>query len=315
MSKNIAIIGAGISGMSSAYLLKDRGYNITIFAKAFSPNITSNRAAAFWFPYHIRNDKRGINWCNVSYSFYCNMAGNAETGISMQKLVKVLRKGVTEEESAWIDFMPEGSLRIMNSAELAEDIAKGYEIEVPLIETQIFLPFLQTALTAGGINFIQQEIKELKDLSQKFDVVINCSALGSRELCNDQTIVPVKGQVGLLSPISDMNIYLDNEMPLYIVPRKDAIIVGGTYEEGEETEETQPSIIERLLQNAYNRFPILMQQKVLGSWAGLRPYRPTVRLEREGNTNIIHNYGHGGSGFTLSFGCAGEVAKIVETIN
>src|SRR6266436_9724624 len=102
MSKNIAIVGAGISGMSSAYLLKDKGYNITIFAKAFSPNITSNRAAAFWFPYHIRNDKRGVNWCNVSYSFYTELAKHAETGISIQKLIKVLRKGVNDEEPIWI---------------------------------------------------------------------------------------------------------------------------------------------------------------------------------------------------------------------
>jgi D-amino-acid oxidase len=314
MSKNIAIIGAGISGMSSAYLLKDKGYNITVFAKAFSPGITSNRAAAFWFPYHIRNDKRGINWCNVSYSFYASMANDAETGISLQKLVKVLRKGVTEEEPLWIDFMPENSLRVMDLTELADDIAKGYEIQVPLIETQIFLPYLQASLKSGGVNFIQQEIKDLQHLSKQFDVVINCSGLGARSLCNDAAIIPVRGQVGLLSPIDGMNIYLDNEMPLYIVPRKDAIIVGGTYEEGVETEETEPATIERLLQNAYNRFPVLKKQKVLGSWAGLRPYRPAVRVERQNNTNIIHNYGHGGSGFTLAFGCANEVSDIVGSI-
>ena len=53
---------------------------------------------------------------------------------------------------------------------------------------------------------------------------------------------------------------------------------------------------------------------MIGSWAGLRPYRSEVRVEREEGTNIIHNYGHGGSGFTLSFGCAEEVANIVDSI-
>jgi len=109
-----------------------------------------------------------------------------------------------------------------------------------------------------------------------------------------------------------MPIYLDNEKPLYIVPRKDAIIVGGTYEEKVKTEITEPSTIQRILNNAYEVFPALKQQQVIGSWAGLRPYRPEVRVEQEKVTNIIHNYGHGGSGFTLSFGCAEEVAKIVE---
>jgi D-amino-acid oxidase len=74
MSKNIAIAGAGISGMSTAFVLSARGYRVTIYAKDFSPNITSNKAAAFWFPYHVRNDKRGIEWCNASYRSYLQFA-------------------------------------------------------------------------------------------------------------------------------------------------------------------------------------------------------------------------------------------------
>ena len=124
MGKNIAIIGAGISGMSCAYLLKDKGHKITIFAKAFSPNITSNKAAAFWFPYHIRNDRRGINWCNESYGFYKEMATQAGTGISMQRLIKVQRKAVPEQESVWIDFMPAGSVRTMHANELSQILSK-----------------------------------------------------------------------------------------------------------------------------------------------------------------------------------------------
>ena len=312
MSKNIAIIGAGISGMSTAFLLMQKKYRITIYAKAFSPNITSNRAAAFWFPYHIRNDKRGIRWCQTSYKYYQKLAEQKESGISMRQLIKVLRKGVEEEEPVWIDFMPEGVCRIMDKSELSENIAKGYEVKVPLMETQIFLPYLQQQLSKNGVRFIEKEIKSFNELTSDYDIVINCSALGSRKLCNDESIIPVRGQVGLLSPKNNMPIYLDNEKPLYIVPRKDAIIVGGTYEEKVKTEITEPSTIQRILNNAYEVFPALKQQQVIGSWAGLRPYRPEVRVEQEKVTNIIHNYGHGGSGFTLSFGCAEEVAKIVE---
>ena len=125
MSKSIAIIGAGISGMSTAFLLMQQNYNITIYAKAFSPNITSNRAAAFWFPYHIRNDRRGIRWCQTSYNYYKKLAEQKETGISMRQLIKVLRKDVEEEEPIWIDFMPEGSYRIMDLSELSKALQKG----------------------------------------------------------------------------------------------------------------------------------------------------------------------------------------------
>jgi D-amino-acid oxidase len=312
MSKNIAIIGAGISGMSTASMLTEKGHRITTYAKAFSPNITSNRAAAFWFPYHIRNDRRGIRWCQISYRHYQELAKHKETGISIRQLRKVLRKGVEEEEPIWIDFMPEGACRIMDKSELAENIAKGYDVKVPLMETQIFLPYLQRQLAEKGVQFIEKEIRNFNELTADYDVVINCSALGARKLCNDDGVIPVRGQVALLAPKNNMPIYLDNEMPLYIVPRKDAIIVGGTYEERVETETTEPAVIERILNNAFAVFPELKQQEIIGSWAGLRPYRSEVRVEHEAGTNIIHNYGHGGSGFTLSFGCAEEVARIVD---
>lgn len=314
MSKNIAIIGAGISGMSTAFLLTRKNYRITIYAKAFSPNITSNRAAAFWFPYHIRNDRRGIRWCQISYKYYKKLAEQKETGIGMRQLIKVLRKGVEEDEPIWVDFMPQGSYRVMSENELAPDIAIGYEVQVPLIETQIFLPYLQQQLQQNGVTFVEREVKSFDEFTGDYDFVINCSALGSRELCNDGKIIPVRGQVGLLAPRNNLPIYLDNEKPLYIVPRKDAIIVGGTYEERVETETTEPATIERILNNAYKVFPELKQQEVIGSWAGLRPYRPEVRVEHEARTNIIHNYGHGGSGFTLSFGCAEEVNAIVDKL-
>ncbi|MEP6681734.1 MAG: FAD-dependent oxidoreductase [Parafilimonas sp.] len=313
MNKKIAIVGAGISGLSCAYFLSQKNYSLTVFAKAFSPNITSNKAAAFWFPYHIRNDKRGINWCKESYSFYKELSADASTGISMKQLIKILREDVIEEEPVWIDFMPEGACNIVPKEKLQPGVAKAYDVLVPLIETQIFLPYLQNLLEQQNVVFEHKEINDFNELSS-FDIIINCTGLGARSLCNDASVIPVRGQVGLIETKTSMPVYLDNEMPLYLVPRKDAMIVGGTYEENIFDETTDPKTIEQLLNNAYSVFPELKQQKIIGSWAGLRPYRNEVRLEHETGTNIIHNYGHGGSGFTLAFGCAGEVTHLVEKI-
>lgn len=310
MNKQIAIIGAGISGLSTAYTLVNAGYTVQIFANAFSPNLVSNKAAAFWFPYHVRNDKRGVDWCQKSYVHFKQLANNPATGISMQKLIKALRDGVEETEITWLDFMPADSYRLINTAELPAGYSKGYEAIVPLIETQIFLPYLQNQLKEKGVGFTEQHINNLYDFAKDFDIVINCTALGARILCNDEKVIPVRGQVALLQPIPQQTIFLDNELPTYIVPRKDAIIIGGTYEEGVEHAITEPTTIDRLLQNAYSIFPALQQQNVMGNWAGLRPYRADIRLEKE--ENIIHNYGHGGSGYTLSFGCAEEVLQIVQ---
>jgi D-amino-acid oxidase len=98
-----------------------------------------------------------------------------------------------------------------------------------------------------GANIVQQEITDLQELEDNFDVVVNCSALGARQLCNDATVIPFRGQVVLLEPGFPI-IFLDNQTPSYIVPRKDATIVGGTYEEGVYDAITEEQSLQEILQ-------------------------------------------------------------------
>ncbi len=308
--KNIAVIGAGISGLSTAFVLVNEGHQVTVLAKAFSPNTTSNKAAAFWFPYHVRGDKRAIVWVEKSYQFYKQLATDKNSGISFIKLIKGIKAGVVDDDS-WIQFMPLNTCRELLVNELPTGYSKGFEAEVPLIETQIFLPYLQQQLIEKGVAFIEKEITDLSDISNQFNTVINCSGLGAKTLCNDEKILPVRGQVLLLEPGYPDSIFLDNQTPTYIVPRKDATIIGGTYEEHIADQITEPKTLEQLLDKASAVFPELKNRKIVGSWAGLRPFRETVRLEQEPNNNIIHNYGHGGSGFTLAFGCAEAVKDLI----
>ena len=311
MTKKIVIVGAGISGLSVAWQLDKNKYQIVVVSREFFPDLTSNRAAAFWFPYHIRHDARGIQWARASYDFFISLAGKKGTGISRCPLIKVVPDHVMEQDD-WINFMPEGSVSKMLSGDLPKGYSTGYKASVPLMETQIFLPWLQEQLVYSGVQFIKKEVTSLNLLQMDNDVVINCSGLGARTLCNDKSMIPVRGQVVLLEPGYPDEIFLDNHLPCYIVPRKDSTIVGGTYEENIGEAVTVDSDLNEILRKAFSVYPKLTVRKVIGSWAGLRPYREKIRLEMEAGTNIIHNYGHGGSGFTLSFGCAAEVAMLVE---
>lgn len=310
--KNIAIVGAGIIGMSTAYQLLEKDHKITVYAEAFSPDITSARAAAFWFPYHILNDDRCIRWSQGSYEKYTAFSADPATGISQKRLLKVVKQEDVEADMSWIDFMPAGSCRPLNANELMDGFRIGHEVYVPLIETQQFLPWLRQHLEQQGVKFKAQQVKSLDELSGQYHWVINCSGLGARELCQDTSIYPARGQVALIGQQKDMPLFLIEEQPFYIVARQDATIIGGTYEEGIWDLATESGTIQRLYQQAVELFPELGKFPLIGSWSGLRPFRPVIRVEKEANSNIIHNYGHGGSGFTLAWGCAAEVADMIS---
>ena len=99
----------------------------------------------------------------------------------------------------WFSFMPEGSYRVLEAHEIPEGYAIGYDVQVPLIETQIFLPWLMNELQQMNIAIEEKEIQSFDEITDA-DVIINCSALGARQLCNDKELIPVRGQVGLLAP-------------------------------------------------------------------------------------------------------------------
>ncbi|MBS1730987.1 MAG: FAD-binding oxidoreductase [Bacteroidetes bacterium] len=313
MSEDIFIAGSGISGLSVATYLVNAGYKVSIISSSYSPNTTSDKAAAFWFPYHISHQKECIPWCIESYWEYQKLSFNLHSGISMRKLIKVEYENVEDAKHDWQFFLPEGIYpKIIKDNHRFGEHTYSYEVMVPLIETQVFLPWLKDQLIKKGVLFERRRINSLQELSAKAKIVVNCTGLQSRVLCHDSQLIPVKGQVALLTPNNETDIFLDNEKPLYIVPRRDAIIIGGTYEENIFSQKTEENVLEEMLKKAFNVFPALQKQQFLGGWAGLRPYRHQVRVEHEPGTNIIHNYGHGGSGYTLAFGSAAVVKKIID---
>jgi D-amino-acid oxidase len=110
-----------------------------------------------------------------------------------------------------------------------------------------------------------------------------------------------------------------NEIFGMVVPRIDDIVLGGTYEENQEDRSTDDVAVNAIIARCRRLCPELAKQKpeVLGSACGLRPVRSEVRLEMErlsSGRTIIHNYGHGGAGVTLAWGCAQDVAKLVEQL-
>ena len=103
--------------------------------------------------------------------------------------------------------------------------------------------------------------------------------------------------------------WLDATGPTYVVPREHEIVVGGTDEDGDWSRTPSPETATAILHRATRLVPALADAKVVGHRVGLRPVRSSVRLEAEGR--VVHCYGQGGAGVTLSWGCADEVVRLV----
>jgi D-amino-acid oxidase len=149
-------------------------------------------------------------------------------------------------------------------------------------------------------------------------VVVNCAGLGARELVGDSSMKPIRGQILRVRNPGLERFVLDEANPegvTYVIPRSEDCILGGTTEDGEWSTEPDPQTAAAILKRCTKLEPRLAEAGVLEHKVGLRPGRPEIRLEKEDVPHApprIHNYGHGGSGVTLSWGCAEETLHLVS---
>jgi D-amino-acid oxidase len=205
-----------------------------------------------------------------------------------------------------------------------------------VIDTSVYLDYLLAQFRARGGQIEQRAVASLDEALAESPVVINCTGLGAREVAGDTDIHASRGQVIRIKANGFERALLDNYGPnhvAYIVPRVADIVLGGTDVEGDERLEVDdtlnPGILERCAAMV-ERYDLefaaslrALRARLLAGEAsdaivsvacGLRPVRSTVRLEREelgDGRVVIHNYGHGGAGVTLSWGCAAEVAALL----
>ncbi|MBV8520416.1 MAG: FAD-dependent oxidoreductase [Acidobacteria bacterium] len=177
----------------------------------------------------------------------------------------------------------------------------GEVLHVPLADTTRYLPYLRARFVAASGTFVQREIASF----DREGIVVNCTGFGARALCGDESLTPGYGVSVVTSRPSTSRALVRTADPLtYVIPRAHDCILGGY----DAPEPPPASKVDAIVARCRALMPEL-RGDVRGVKRGIRPIRDEVRLEREGN--VIHNYGHGGSGFTLSWACAREVARLV----
>jgi D-amino-acid oxidase len=314
MSRTVAIIGAGVSGLTCGIVLAERGYRTAIFAKETGLQTTSGAAAALWFPYDAEPAERVIPWGLDSYKTLIDLSRDSRTGVSIIELRQFSRAGEIQipdwaiplGAKAVIPSPVERSLKLFKS---------GFSLRVPLMDTTIYLDYLAARfLKAGGAINTNVYFEKLEDVDQQFELVINCAGIGARELVQDIDLEPHRGQVAVVPRIEDFTCAMvcDDAPLMYAIPRRNDCVFGGTNDLSSDLA-VDPATTDRIIAEC-SRVLKIEKPNVLAERVGLRPFRKSgVRLEhgrlRDGRT-VIHNYGQGGSGFTLSWGCAHEVVDL-----
>jgi D-amino-acid oxidase len=198
---------------------------------------------------------------------------------------------------------------------LPKSYVDGFEIESVVIDTSIYMDYLVAWFRKLGGEIFQREIKDIGEAMEFNSLVVNCTGLGTRTLFGDKSVYPVRGQTVKVQPNGSKVALLDDEGPnglAYIIPRSKDIVLGGTAQENDWEFAPRVADHDEILRKAAAIDPRFAHVEILSEGVGLRPARPTVRLEAErvGKGTVIHNYGHGGAGFTLSWGCAEEVLAL-----
>jgi D-amino-acid oxidase len=291
------VVGAGVVGLTAAVRLREAGVAADVVAREEPADTTSAVAAALWYPYRALPAERVTAWSAATYEALAGLAGVAGSGVRM--LAGVERLAPDAPDPWWRDAVPG-----------LERTSEGLRLTAPVVDMSIHLPWLAARLHALGGSIERRAVGSLDELDA--DAVVNCAGLGARELAGDASLTAVRGQVVRVSAPHVREWLLDQSDPtdlVYVVPRERDVVLGGTAEEGAEGLEPDPATSAAIRARCAALLPALRDAPVVGVAVGLRPVRPTVRLEAEGR--VVHCYGHGGAGVTLAWGCAGEVAALL----
>ena len=298
----VIVVGAGVIGLSCAVRLAESGYDVAVLARDLPLETTSAVAAAVWYPYlsrratewppgRGRRTTSSRSWPPTSRRCECATGGSSWSS--------------RQPDPWWSDALSD----LRRVGHLPPGFRDGWSFTAPVIDMPVYLPYLTKRLEAAGGILTRAA---LSGLPNSADVVVNCAGLGARLTAGDHTVTPVRGQVLTVEQPGLTEWLIADRAPdelTYVVPREHDVVVGGTSQPGSWDLAPDEATGRAILDRAVALVPALRKAKVLRHRVGLRPARPAIRCEsvQIGKRLVVHCYGHGGAGVTVSWGCADEV--------
>lgn len=312
---DVTVVGAGVIGLTSAIRLRESGHQANIIAAELpTETVASSVAGAIWYPYRTSQDHRAAGWGSGSLEVFARAADAGLPGIRMREMIELHPEAMADP---WWADQTRG-FRRPEPEELPAGFVDGWIQETAVIDVVPHLGYLTARFEELGGSITQNRLTSLQEVADPDRIVVNCSGVGAGELVADDKVQPIRGQVVRVrgEPVSRVSIVERGPLALtYVFPHGDECLLGGTRDEGVWDRTPDDAVTTEILARAARLEPGLAHAEVLEVKVGLRPGRPQVRLEYEplpGGLGVVHNYGHAGNGWSLSWGCAEEVVRLVE---
>lgn len=314
--QQIVVVGAGVSGLTSAICLAEAGWPVRVWAAVLPQQTTSVVAGAVWAP--PRPGERAVQtllWTEHSLHVFCELADDPATGVRMAPALTVGELSRADAMSSAATLIPD--LRSADPDDIPEGFGTGYRATMPMIDMPRYLDYLTKRLATAGCEVEIHQVRSLAEAAEAAPIVVNCAGLGARALVGDDTVRPLFGQHVVVTNPGLQQLFLEiNSGPEWICyfPHPQRVVCGGISIPGRWDTTAEPEVSERIMQRCRRIEPRLAEAEVIETITGLRPDRPSVRVEAEplGRTLCVHNYGHSSNGVTLSWGCARDVVRLVS---
>ncbi|MEU4428429.1 FAD-dependent oxidoreductase [Actinoplanes sp. NPDC024001] len=311
----VTVVGAGVIGLSVAHELATAGHQVRILAAQEAPASVSGVAAAIWFPHDVSRSTEVIDSSEVTYRRFRQLADDPATGVHMRAGTVLSRR--PDPDTSWTRAVPHHEPA--DPARLPAG-ATGVRCTVPLIQTDVYLSWLRARVLDLGVRIDTAEVRSIPDALRHGapDALVVAAGLRSAALLgDDDEAFPIRGQVVRLANPGLTEWITDEDNPdglAYVVPRRHDIVCGGTGEAGSWDRQPDPRIEAGILRRVRALVPELAGQPILSRAVGLRPARSSVRVEAVPGHDrpVFACYGHGGAGFTLSWGDAARIAAFLS---
>lgn len=266
-------------------------------------------------------EEKIVEWSKSSHDFFHEIWKNGlaeEAGITLIPIYRLTTDTDVQEDPSWkhvvFGFFSLGSEKLSAlKKEHGRNYLSGNHFVTFCCEPTKFLPYLMKRFLNVGGRFDRRKVLSLDEFDD-YDLIINCSGLGSKEFTKDTQLRSIRGQVARVNaPWVYEAVLHEDDDGNYIIPNTNSIILGGTHQEEDYNLKVSATDSTFIFNGCKKLLPSLKNAGVLNEKVGLRPGRSEVNLrleERQGKPPVIHNVGHGGCGVTLCWGCGDEVLKL-----